>query len=159
MAKIKYLVIHSTATPEGRDVSKADIVKWHTGPKSKGGRGWSRVGYSDLINLAGELINLRSWDQDDNISSEELTNGAKGFNSVSRHVVYAGGTDKAYKKAKDTRTPAQGDALLVYVKFMILMHPHIKVLGHNQISTKACPSFDVSAWLHGNCINIDNIYG
>ncbi|RHB24096.1 lysozyme, partial [Bacteroides stercoris] len=32
MAKLKYLVIHCTATPEGREVSSADIRKWHTSP-------------------------------------------------------------------------------------------------------------------------------
>jgi hypothetical protein len=49
--KLTYLVIHCTATPEGRDVTKEDIIRWHTAPKSKGGRGWSIVGYSRMINL------------------------------------------------------------------------------------------------------------
>ena len=36
MAKLKYLVIHCTATPEGREVSSADIRKWHTSPVAQG---------------------------------------------------------------------------------------------------------------------------
>ena len=32
---LKYLVIHCTATPEGRDVSSADIRRMHTAPKSR----------------------------------------------------------------------------------------------------------------------------
>lgn len=36
---MKYLVIHCTATPEGREVSATDIRHWHTDPVSKGGRG------------------------------------------------------------------------------------------------------------------------
>ena len=39
MGKLKYLVIHCTATPEGREVSGAEIRAWHTNPVSKGGRG------------------------------------------------------------------------------------------------------------------------
>ena len=40
MAKLKYLVIHCTATAESREVSSADIRRWHTAPVSEGGRGW-----------------------------------------------------------------------------------------------------------------------
>ena len=29
---MKYLVIHCTATPEGREVSSADIRHWHCDP-------------------------------------------------------------------------------------------------------------------------------
>lgn len=41
---LQYLVIHCTATPEGREVSAADIRRWHTSPPSEGGRGWKQVG-------------------------------------------------------------------------------------------------------------------
>lgn len=30
MGKLKYLVIHCTATPEGREVSGAEIRAWHS---------------------------------------------------------------------------------------------------------------------------------
>ena len=40
---LQYLVIHCTATPEGREVSAADIRRWHTSPPSEGGRGWKQV--------------------------------------------------------------------------------------------------------------------
>lgn len=49
MAKLKYLVIHCTATAESREVSSADIRRWHTAPVSEGGRGWKQVGYTDLF--------------------------------------------------------------------------------------------------------------
>ena len=44
MGKLKYLVIHCTATPEGREVSGAEIRSWQTNPLSKGGRGLNRSG-------------------------------------------------------------------------------------------------------------------
>ena len=158
MSKLKNLVIHCSATPEGRNITKEDIIRMHTAPKPNG-RGWSRVGYSDMIMLNGDLINLQDWDQDEYVESDELTNGARGFNAVSRHVMYVGGMDKAFKFAKDTRSHAQEEALITYVKFHILRYPEIKVMGHNQISSKACPSFDVPFWLRSHCIGEDNIYG
>ena len=158
MSKIKNLIIHCTATPDGRIVTKEDIIEMHTAPKPRG-RGWSRVGYSDMITQDGELINLQNWDQDDMIDGYELTNGARGFNSFSRHIVYVGGMDKQYRHPKDTRTFEQKDTLLSYVKFHIIRYPWIQILGHNQIANKACPSFNVAEWLIDQCISTDNIYG
>ncbi len=57
-ARLKYLVIHCTATPEGRDVTSDEIRRWHTDPVSKGGRGWTQVGYTDLIHLDGTVERL-----------------------------------------------------------------------------------------------------
>lgn len=153
--KIKYLIIHCTATPEGRKVTSADIRAWHTNPKPKG-RGWKQVGYSDIIHLDGTIENLIPFNQDDIIDSWEVSNGAAGFNSVSRHVVYVGGTDKN-RKPKDTRTVEQKNSLLAYVMYKILRYPDIKVIGHNEVSNKDCPSFDVKAWLRENGINEKNI--
>ena len=103
MAKLKYLVIHCTATPEGREVSSADIRKWHTSPVSQGGRGWKQVGYTDLFHLQGGVERLVNNNEDAQVDPWEVTNGAKGYNSVSRHIVYAGGVAK---DGKTRRTPA-----------------------------------------------------
>ena len=75
---IKYLVVHCTATPEGREVTKADIERWHLSPKPSG-RGWSRVGYTDLIQLDGELVNLSPFNQDNIVQHHEMTWGLKGL--------------------------------------------------------------------------------
>ena len=40
-----------------------------------------------------------------------------------------------------------------YVKDFHAAHPKVKIIGHNQIAAKACPSFDVPAWLHEIGIN------
>ena len=141
MKKIEKLIIHCTATPPDRDVTKKDIEKWHLE-----GRGWKRLGYSDLINLKGELINLTNWDQDGIVENHEMTWGVAGINSISMHVVYAGGVDKQMKPL-DTRNNFQDYALETYVKFILLRYPWITVHGHNEFSNKACPSFDVQQWL------------
>jgi N-acetylmuramoyl-L-alanine amidase len=153
MGKLKYLVVHCTATPEGRSVSKKDIEQWHLVE-----RGWSKVGYSDLIHLDGRLENLISFNQDDQIDSWEISNGVRGFNGISRHVVYVGGTEKNnIGQSKDTRTAAQHYTLEHYVKFMLLRHPKLKVIGHNEVSKKDCPSFIVGDWLRSICVNEKNI--
>lgn len=152
MAELKYLVIHCTATPEGRDVTPQDIRNWHTLPKSQGGRGWKQVGYTDLIRLDGRVERLVDNNEDANVDPWEITNGAKGYNLISRHIVYAGGCDRS-NTPKDTRTAAQEKALRAYVKDFHRRHPKVRIIGHNEIAAKACPSFDVQKWLKSIGIN------
>lgn len=156
MGKLTFLCIHCTATPEGRAVYPDDIRKMHMSPPPKG-RGWKQVGYSDMIMLDGSLINLVKYNDDDNVDPWELTNGAIGINSVSRHIVYVGGVDKKIK-AKDTRTKEQIETMKSYVRDFIKKHPKVKVCGHNQFANKACPSFDVPSWLRSIGIPEKNIY-
>ena len=155
--ELQYLIIHCTATPEGRAVTSNTIRRWHTSPPPQG-RGWKQVGYSDMIHLDGRVENLVSYNENDIVEPWEITNGAKGMNAISRHVVYVGGTDKS-GKPKDTRTSAQLTELECYVKNVIALHPDIKVAGHNQFNSgKACPSFDVPKWLVSIQVSPKNIY-
>jgi N-acetylmuramoyl-L-alanine amidase len=155
--KIKFLVIHCTATPEGREVTSEQIRHWHLDPPPAG-RGWHQVGYTDLIHLNGGVERLVKNNEDGNVDPWEITNGAVGINSVSRHVVYAGGLTSDAKQPKDTRTPDQRKALLKYVQDMIRTNPDILIAGHNQFAQKACPSFNVPMWLEANLIPNKNIY-
>ena len=169
MARLDYLVIHCTATRAGVMVDADDIVRWHKSPVKMGGRGWSRVGYSDMIYLDGSLINLTPFNQDNKVDNDEMSWGVKGINTRSRHVVYVGGLeydyetpldedDKPGQMPADTRTPNQLHAMEVYVKYMILRHPYIKVAGHNQFAAKACPSFSTPKWLRSIGIPEKNIH-
>ncbi len=153
MTKLKYLVLHCTATPEGREVTGADIRRWHTSPVSKGGRGWKQPGYTDIIHLDGTVERIVDNNEDANVDPWEITNGAKGYNSVSRHVVYAGGCARDGKTPKDTRTPAQLKAMEAYVKDFHKRFPGVRIIGHNEVAAKACPSFDVQKWLKSIGIN------
>lgn len=146
---MKYLVLHCTATPEGREVTSGEIRHWHTDPVKKGGRGWKQVGYTDKIHLDGTVERLVRNNEDAEVDPWEVTNGAKGYNTVSRHVVYVGGVSKDGKTAKDTRTEAQLKAMTAYVRDFHERFPQIRIVGHGELPgvKKACPSFDVAAWL------------
>ena len=101
---------------------------------------------SRLFHLDGRVERLVANNEDANVDPWEITNGAAGYNSISRHIVYAGGCD-AGMKPKDTRTAGQKEALRKYVLDFHARHPSVKIVGHNQLASKACPSFDVAAWL------------
>ena len=145
--KLQYLVIHCTATPAGREVSAADIRRWHTSPVSAGGRGWKQVGYTDLIHLDGRVERLVDNNEDAQVDPWEITNGATGYNAISRHIVYAGGLAADGRTPEDTRTPGQRKAMAEYVLDFHRRFPDVKVVGHNSLASKACPSFDVERWL------------
>lgn len=145
MAKLKYHVIHCTATPEGREVTAAEIKQWHTAPPPRG-RGWRQVGYTDIFHLDGRCERLVGNNEDAQVDPWEMTNGAAGFNAVSRHIVYVGGVGSD-GKPKDTRTALQKSEMARYVREFHRRHPDVKIIGHRDLNKgKACPCFDVKAW-------------
>ena len=100
-----------------------------------------------MVHLDGRVERLVDNNEDACVDTWEVTNGAAGYNSISRHIVYVGGCDKA-GKPKDTRTKAQREALNRYVEDFHARFPQVKVIGHHDLnSAKACPSFNVSKWL------------
>lgn len=127
--RIDEVIIHCTATPEGRDVSVDTIRGWHIG------QGWKDIGYHWVVLLDGTVAPGRP--------ESQVGSHVAGHNTGTLGVVYVGGVD-ANGNPKDTRTPTQRDALLAHVKALIERYPTIKkVTGHNQYAAKACPSFDV----------------
>lgn len=156
MNKLELGIIHCTATPEGRQITKETIREWHTSPPPIG-RGWKQVGYSDMIMLDGTLVNLVPYDEDPYVEAWEITNGATGINYKARHIVYVGGTDLK-GKPKDTRTIDQRGTMIDWVFNIIHFHPDIKIAGHNQFAQKACPSFHVPTWLRSIGVHSKNIY-
>lgn len=112
------------------------------------GRGWSKVGYSDMIHINGTLENLISYNEDNWVDSSEISNGASGFNSNSRHIVIVGG--KGFNEADfdEVLSPEQFIALQIYIKEFLGKHPDCEVLGHYQVNPhKGCPGFNVPEYL------------
>lgn len=126
--KIEKIIIHCSATPEGRHVTVKEIDKWHRE------RGFSGIGYHWVVYLDGTVHKGRS----------EAFDGAHtvGQNAKSIGVCYIGGVDQGLK-AKDTRTPAQKIALRKLVLDLLSRYPGATVHGHNEFAAKDCPCFDV----------------
>lgn len=132
MRYINKIIVHSTATPAGRDYSAAGIRSWHTAPVEAGGRGWRDIAYHYVVRLDGTVEPGRPVSQP----------GAHCFrhNAHSIGVVYVGGTDAA-GNACDTRTPAQKAAMLKLLTNLTRMY-RCHIFGHRDLAATACPSFD-----------------
>lgn len=128
--KINLIVVHCTGTEEGQDVTVQAIRNWHVK-----GNGWRDIGYHYVIYRDGSVHEGR----DVNISGGH----ARGYNSNSIGIVYVGGCPKGDRtKSKDTRTPAQKEALVRLLKDLRELYPHAKIVGHKDLNKTACPSFD-----------------
>ena len=100
-----------------------------------------------MIHLDGTVERLVKNNEDAWVDPWEITNGAAGYNAVSRHVVYVGGMSVDGQTPKDTRTGAQKSAMKQYVLDFHKRFPRVKIIGHREVAQKACPSFDVQKWL------------
>lgn len=128
MREIKYLAVHCTATPQTATVSSIQSY-WRNVLK------WKMPGYHFIIKPDGEVVKL--------LSVDEISNGVKGFNSVSINIAYIGGVD-SQNNPIDNRTPAQKKALRDLLEKFKIVHPKAIIQGHRDFPNvkKACPSFD-----------------
>jgi len=130
MRKINKIIIHCTATPEGREHDVADIRRWHLK------RGFNDIGYHYLIHIDGTIEEGRPINKQGAHCS--------GQNRGSIGICYVGGMSKDMKKAKDTRTQAQKDSLIKLMHELIYKYnKDMTIHGHNEFANKACPSFNV----------------
>ena len=129
MRKIDKIILHCTATPEGREVTVADVTAWHKE------RGFRAIGYHYLVYLDGTVVRGRR--------EEEIGAHCLGQNAGSIGVCYVGGLDSR-GNPKDTRTAAQRVALRNLVEGLQRRYPHATLHGHNEFAAKACPCFKIS---------------
>lgn len=127
------IVIHCSATPEGRAHDVKDIRAWHLA------RGFADVGYHYVIRLDGVVEPGR---REDLVGAHCVESG---MNRRSIGICYIGGMDIGMKKVKDTRTPEQRRAILELVRNLQRKYgiPDSRVFGHRDFARKGCPSFDV----------------
>ena len=130
MRSIDLIVVHCSATPEGRDVSTEEIRQWHLD------RGWSDIGYHFVVEIDGPVCDGRP--------VERAGAHASGHNANSIGVCYVGGVDSDMEP-KDTRTEEQEDGLVEILTKLKSDYPEARIIGHCDISEKACPSFDAQA--------------
>ena len=131
MRKITDIIIHCSATKEGRDFDVEDVRNWHV----KGNK-WNDVGYHYVIKLDGTIEIGRPIDK--------MGAHCKGHNRNSIGICYAGGMGMDLKSWKDTRTPEQIESLKSLVNALKTCFNIQKVSGHNEYtSSKICPCFNV----------------
>ena len=129
MRKINEIIIHCSATPEGKDFTVDDIRRWHLARK------FADIGYHYVVYRDGSVHKGRA---------ENLVGAhCLGHNANSIGICYIGGCTANGKYPKDTRTPQQKQALRQLVQKLLFVYPHASVHGHNEFSNRACPSFNV----------------
>jgi len=136
---VELIVIHCSASPNGRWTTAADIDAWHAA------RGFSRapewrarqnpdlaaIGYHFVLYTSGAIATGRHL--------AETGAHAHGHNRDSVGVCLVG---------TDRFTAAQWSAAAALVARLVEEFPQARVLGHRDLPAvkKTCPGFDVGAW-------------
>jgi len=126
--KITSLVVHCTASRQNASIDGI-LAHWKR-------KGWKNVGYHIILPMEGFTI-LSDFNN--------VTNGAIGYNQNGVHISYIGGVEFVGQKWKplDNRTESQKRLIDVFIVEMVKRFPEIKVIGHNEVAKKSCPSFKV----------------
>lgn len=152
LTDVRYLIVHCAATSANVDVGVKEIDRWHRE------RGFFSIGYHLVIRRNGVVESGRPLDQPGA--------HARGYNSVSRGVCIVGGVD-GVDKNHDGRitadefvpqanfTPEQMVSLAEILTAWKAEYPNAKIIGHRDVDPgKACPSFDVAAWVEAGMTGV-----
>lgn len=139
MRNIKYIAVHCTASHQSMTIEglKQEFKR----------KGWVNPGYHYVVSPDGKITQL--------LDEDKISNGVKGFNSVSINVAYIGGID-INGKPNDNRTDEQKASLRSLLKMLHKKYPTAVIQGHRDFSPdlnkdgkitpneyiKACPCFD-----------------
>ncbi len=129
MRNINKIILHCSATREGQDISTETIRGWHVNE-----RGWSDIGYHFVVLLDGTVDKARP--------VKRQGAHVRGKNKGSIGICYIGGCD-ADMNPKDTRNEAQKKSLEEIITYLMESYDDATLHGHNEFSSKACPSFNV----------------
>lgn len=139
MRNIKYIAVHCTASHQSMTIEglKQEFKR----------KGWVNPGYHYVVSPDGKITQL--------LDEDKVSNGVKGFNSVSINVAYIGGID-TNGKPTDNRTDEQKVSLRSLLKMLHKKYPTAVIQGHRDFSPdlnkdgkitpnewmKACPCFN-----------------
>lgn len=159
--QVDTIVIHCSASPNGRPVKPEEVDRWHVAPPHEFKRSdyWRQrfnpqflaIGYHYLIDINGKRYTGRHLN--------EVPAQARGHNARAVAICLAG---------TDRFTPEQWselDALIHQLRADTANggNPvnNIRIIGHYQYpdAHKTCPNFDVPAWLANKMIpQAKNVY-
>lgn len=140
MREIKAIVIHCSASPNGRWNTAPDIDKWHDERgferqpewRERFNQDYSAIGYHFVIYTNGAIATGRHLD--------EIGAHAGGHNKYTVGVCLIG---------TDRFTIEQWQALDDLIAKLRERYPTAKIIGHRDLPDvhKTCPGFDVATWL------------
>lgn len=139
MRNIQYIAVHCTASHQSQTIEglKQEFKR----------KGWVNPGYHYVVSPDGKIAQL--------LDEDKVSNGVKGFNSISINVAYIGGIDSNGKPI-DNRTAEQKKSLRILLKMLHKKYPNAIIQGHRDFSPdlnrngkiepfeyiKACPCFN-----------------
>ena len=139
MRNIQYIAVHCTASHQSQTIEglKQEFKR----------KGWINPGYHYVVSPDGKITQL--------LDEDKVSNGVKGFNSVSINVAYIGGIDRTGKPI-DNRTDEQKASLRSLLKMLHKKYPTAVIQGHRDFSPdlnkdgkimpnewmKSCPCFN-----------------
>ena len=125
------IIIHCAATTPSMDIGIEEITKWHIQ------RGFSGCGYHYVIKRDGAVETGRA--------ENDIGAHAYGHNSDSIGISLVGGISED-GKSEANYTDEQWLMLRELVEELIEKYPDADVIGHNDVSKKDCPCFNVKEW-------------
>lgn len=129
MRTIKYIVVHCTGGDQKQTVGDLRMEFKR--------KGWKNPGYHYVVTADGVVYQL--------LDESKVSNGVKGYNSVSVNIAYTGGVapDNIHKYI-DNRSEAQKRSLVVLLKKLRKSYPNAVIQGHRDFPNvaKACPCFN-----------------
>ena len=128
------IFVHCSATKPSMDIDVKEIDRWHRE------RGFLKVGYHFVIKRDGTK----------EIGRDLMEAGAhvKTYNHRSIGICLVGGVAEIDINVwEENFKPEQYATLYNLIVDLKEKFPEAKVLGHNEVSSKACPSFNVQEWL------------
>ena len=129
MRTITLIIIHCSATPEGKSLSAEACRQDHILH-----RGFRDIGYHFYITRDGEIHRGRAL--------EKVGAHCRNHNTHSIGICYEGGLDMA-GRPKDTRTLAQRASLLGLLRELRKIFPKTLIVGHHDLNPmKECPCFN-----------------
>lgn len=129
--QINEIILHCSATKEGKDFSADDIRRWHLQ------RGFNDIGYHFVVKRDGTVEQGRDINR---IGAHCLKHNRRSIG-----ICYIGGLDSTGLPA-DTRTAPQRIALPALIRRLRRHHPTATIHGHREFAAKACPCFNAAEY-------------
>lgn len=133
---ITTLIVHAAYTPPSMDIGASTIRRWHTIEND-----WQDIGYHYVIRRNGEIETGRP--------IEQIGAHAQGHNDHSIGVCLVGGYNEQ-GQPDSNYTFRQLAALYSLGQQLKSQYPGINIIGHRDVSNKACPCFDATAFFAGD---------